>query len=380
MNIFKKDELKLLWPIYISILFGSILFLYPIFYVLYFREIGFSLTQIGFLASAFFIANILFEIPTGVIADLFGRKFSVITGYILAGIAMTLIMFSNNFYIILALFFLRGIFRTLTSGADEAWIVDFLRHKKRKDLIHEYYTKQHSFMSFGMVLSGIIGSFLVGIYGLWLIFPITGITMILSAIITIFQSEYFVVRKTKIKNKIKELINHANKSISYLRNNNPLLLLFYAGILTTIALTFTNELTWYPLLQNLGFKTIWFGYLISASFIIEIILPYFIKPIVKLFGGYKNYLIIVISFQAILILSVLFAKNMVLVIILYSIIMPLYSLWGIASSVLFQHIVKTKIRATIGSVFNMSTSAMSIILIPVIFLYINIKSKNIPKL
>ena len=106
MNIFKKDELKLLWPIYISILFGSILFLYPIFYVLYFREIGFSLTQIGFLASAFFIANILFEIPTGVIADLFGRKFSVITGYILAGIAMTLIMFSNNFYIILALFFL----------------------------------------------------------------------------------------------------------------------------------------------------------------------------------------------------------------------------------------------------------------------------------
>src|SRR3989338_2871340 len=207
MSLLKKDELRLLWPTYLSMLVGSILWLYPIFYVFYFREIGFSLTQIGFLASAYLIANILFEVPTGIIADIFGRKFSVITGDILMGISMILVLFSDNFYVILILFFIRGIFKTLTSGSDEAWIIDYLKFKKRKYLIHEYYAKKHSFMSLGMVLSGILGSLLVGSYGLGIIWPATGLTILLSAIVILFQSEYFI--KAKTKNKIIGIWNHA---------------------------------------------------------------------------------------------------------------------------------------------------------------------------
>lgn len=403
MRIFKKDEIKLLWPTYSSKLVGSILWLYPIFYVLYFREIGFSLTQIGFLASAYLIATVLFEIPTGAIADIFGRKFSVITGEILAGIAMLLVMFSNNFYIILGLFFIRGIFRTLTSGADEAWIVDYLKFKKRKNLIHEYYTKKHSFMSLGMVLSGIIGSLLVSIYGLWIIWPVTGFTMLLSALIISFQSEYFKARKTKIKIQLKTIFSHAHKSAGYLKNNVSLRLLLIAGLIITMAVAFTSEITWYPLLQNLGLKVEWFGYLVSASFVIEIIFPYFMKPIIKALGGYKRYLVIAIGIQALLLLSVLFVKSLIWGAILYSIVMPLY-LYRIASSIMFQHLVPNKIRATLGSISNMINSIISavmfpivgfltdkfgpivtlfisgIILLPAILIYTKIKDRNIPKI
>ena len=100
------------------------------------------------------------------------------------------------YYII---FFIRSVFKTLTSGADEAWIIDYLKFKKKKNLIHEYYVKRHSFMSLGMVLAGIIGSLLVGIYGLWVIWLATEIAMFVSALIMLFQSEYFKIKKSKIK-------------------------------------------------------------------------------------------------------------------------------------------------------------------------------------
>ena len=312
-------------------------------------------------------------------------------------------MFSNNVYIILGLFFIRGIFRTLTSGADEAWIVDYLKFKKRKNLIHEYYTKKHSFMSLGMVLSGIIGSLLVSIYGLWIIWPVTGFTMLLSALIISFQSEYFKARKTKIKIQLKTIFSHAHKSAGYLKNNVSLRLLLIAGLIITMAVAFTSEITWYPLLQNLGLKVEWFGYLVSASFVIEIIFPYFMKPIIKALGGYKRYLVIAIGIQALLLLSVLFVKSLIWGAILYSIVMPLY-LYRIASSIMFQHLVPNKIRATLGSISNMINSIISavmfpivgfltdkfgpivtlfisgIILLPAILIYTKIKDRNIPKI
>jgi len=108
MSFFKKGELRLLWPFYFDALFISMLFLYPIFYVLYFREIGFSLVQIGLFGSAYGLAMLIFEIPTGAIADIWGRKISTILGWFLAGIAMIAVVFTNNFYAILALFFIRG--------------------------------------------------------------------------------------------------------------------------------------------------------------------------------------------------------------------------------------------------------------------------------
>ena len=132
MSFFKKNELRLLWPFYFDALFLSMLFLYPIFYILYFREIGFSLAQIGFLGSAYGLAMFLFEIPTGAIADIWGRKISTILGWFLAGIAMAAVMFTTNFYAILVLFFIRGAVLTLSSGARDAWMVDLLKYKKRK--------------------------------------------------------------------------------------------------------------------------------------------------------------------------------------------------------------------------------------------------------
>jgi len=364
MKFFKKDELKLLWPFYFDALFVTILFIFPAFYIIYFRDIGFSLAQIGFLMSSMYLAGVLFEIPTGAVADIFGRKFSTILGLFLSGLVIISIMFFGNFYLLLFLFFLLGMVGTLVSGADDAWIVDFLHHKKKKNLIHEFYTKRHSFMNMAVLVAGIVGALLVKKFGLGIIWPITGGSMILTSILFLFGEEHFVKKKQSLKKHTKELLCHTKNSISYSLKHKTISLILTASIIIMFMIIFAGEITWYPFLQDLGFQEHWFGYLFSAGFFLGVFIPYFTKPLIKKIGGYKKYLMTVLSLMFLLLFLIGFINSLILVIIIYILFMSMYDFYGPVREIFFQKFVPGKMRATIGSFKNMITALAAIIVYP----------------
>ena len=104
MKLFEKHELKLLWPFYLETFVANLFLIFPIFWIIQFQE-TLPLSQIGLIFSAIAISTFLFEVPTGAIADIFGRKFSVISGLILSGVTLILITFTKDFYFLLVLFF-----------------------------------------------------------------------------------------------------------------------------------------------------------------------------------------------------------------------------------------------------------------------------------
>src|SRR4051812_4706631 len=121
--LFKKDEVKHLWPFYLYLLVnGMSIMIYP-FFVIYFMNLGFSFFQISVITAAQGFAMFLFEIPTGSFADTFSRKHSIIMGFCIVGIAGILIPFTTNFYLIIALWSLGGVGLTFTSGAEEALVI-----------------------------------------------------------------------------------------------------------------------------------------------------------------------------------------------------------------------------------------------------------------
>ncbi|MFH1212214.1 MAG: MFS transporter, partial [Candidatus Woesearchaeota archaeon] len=75
---------------------------------------------------------LLFEIPTGAVADIYGRKFSVLLGTIIEGIALISIFFLHNYYALLFAFAMIGLGSTFGSGASEAWIIDLIKKKKKR--------------------------------------------------------------------------------------------------------------------------------------------------------------------------------------------------------------------------------------------------------
>ena len=66
----------------------------------------------------------LCEVPTGVLADLRGRRLSVVTGLFLIGIGMVMTGVYAHFWTILAAQLVWGCGTTFLSGAQQAWIAD----------------------------------------------------------------------------------------------------------------------------------------------------------------------------------------------------------------------------------------------------------------
>lgn len=80
--------------------------------------------QLVFIHTVFTMTSILFEIPTGLVADVYSRKLSVIIGYILIGLAALLEGGIPVYGWVILAQVLWGIGHTFISGAQDAWIAD----------------------------------------------------------------------------------------------------------------------------------------------------------------------------------------------------------------------------------------------------------------
>ena len=80
--------------------------------------------QLVLMGTAMEGAVFLFEIPTGVVADTYSRRLSLIVGYLGMGATWMLVGLVSAPWLIIALWGLWGLSYTFTSGAEEAWIAD----------------------------------------------------------------------------------------------------------------------------------------------------------------------------------------------------------------------------------------------------------------
>jgi DHA3 family tetracycline resistance protein-like MFS transporter len=87
-------------------------------------ELDLSPLQLVLMGTAMEGAVFLCEIPTGVIADTYSRRLSLIVGYLGMGAAWILVGVFSAPWLIIALWGVWGLSYTFTSGAYQAWITD----------------------------------------------------------------------------------------------------------------------------------------------------------------------------------------------------------------------------------------------------------------
>lgn len=88
------------------------------------QELHLSPLELVLMGTAMEAAVFLFEIPTGVVADTYSRRTSLIIGYIGMGVAWMAVALVSAPAAIIALWAVWGLAYTFTSGAEEAWITD----------------------------------------------------------------------------------------------------------------------------------------------------------------------------------------------------------------------------------------------------------------
>lgn len=131
------------------------------FILLIFRSYGLSFLQIGILYSIREVATNILEIPTGVIADSFGRRRSMVAAF-LSYITSFLIFYFLKDFIFLALAMVMFAFgEAFRSGTHKALIFEYLNIQGISDLKVAYYGLTRSASQFGSALNALIAAALI---------------------------------------------------------------------------------------------------------------------------------------------------------------------------------------------------------------------------
>ncbi|MDH4176340.1 MAG: MFS transporter [Thermoleophilia bacterium] len=92
--------------------------------VYYVSEVGLDPLQLVLIGTVMEVTAFVFEIPTGVVADTYSRRASLIVGWALHGATFVVIGLFPSYEAILVASALSGVAFTFESGAYEAWITD----------------------------------------------------------------------------------------------------------------------------------------------------------------------------------------------------------------------------------------------------------------
>ena len=136
--------------------------LYVHAYALLLLARGLTLVQISLIESIVIGSIFLLEVPTGILADRIGRKWSIFCSTFLLMCAEFIFIFARDFawYVVIAA--LTGAGFAFASGAVEALLYDSLPETDREPAMKRALGRVNSFSQIAFVIAPIIGGLIIG--------------------------------------------------------------------------------------------------------------------------------------------------------------------------------------------------------------------------
>jgi MFS family permease len=131
---------------------------WPIWVIYLQQERGFSLTRITLLDVPFLLLVVVAEVPTGAIADRFGRRTSLMLGSALFAIAVFIFGVSENYGVILLSYTVWGLGLTFQSGADTAILYDSLKACGREADFQKVNSRLWALTSLSVLIAILVGA------------------------------------------------------------------------------------------------------------------------------------------------------------------------------------------------------------------------------
>jgi MFS family permease len=153
---------------------------------LFLLDAGLNNTE-AFSANAFFTAGMLiFEIPTGIVADIWGRKLSYLLGAFTLAITTALYLWlwylQASFWPWAIVSIFLGLGFTFFSGAFEAWLVDALTASGFKDKLEDVFSKAQVIEGIAMFIGSVTGGVVAQLFNLGLPYYLRILTFIVTLI------------------------------------------------------------------------------------------------------------------------------------------------------------------------------------------------------
>ncbi len=131
---------------------------FDIFFLLFLKEVGLTYTSIGILYSIRQIVINLMEVPSGLLADSFGKKRALLFAFGSYIISFVLFYLNQHFLVLSVAMVFYGFGEAFRSGTHKAIILDYLKNKDLLDHKSQYYGSTRSWSQLGSALVALLSA------------------------------------------------------------------------------------------------------------------------------------------------------------------------------------------------------------------------------
>lgn len=304
------------------------------------------LDQFAIIMGVFSLSILLFEVPSGVVADLFGKKNTLLLSRGLFLVEVFMLATLNGFWPFFIAKVISGIGVSLTSGTSSSLLFDTLKKLKRTPEHKYIFGKQYMISQFSQAVVFIVGAFLFTIY-YKLPAYVSLVFLLVGFILTFYLVEPY---PSKVKMTMQTSWIHLKKGFTLFTVNST----FWFLVLFSLPLAFVTEI-------SLPFSSVYFALISIPVALIGVVA--FVGSILMGFGSKWEYKIesylgtkSMILWLAIVCFIAMLLEAFVmpyLGLLFYFIILFISGMRGILINNQAQEQVSQKHRATMISILNL---------------------------
>ncbi|TLS36928.1 MFS transporter [Pseudalkalibacillus caeni] len=342
-------------------LFFAQLFFDRALWVIYLRDKGMTFGEIGILEAVLHLAIVMFEVPTGMIADLYGRKVSLLFGNFCSLAYGTFMLLSGSFSMFTLAFMSMGLVVTFHSGAEQAIAYDTLKQENREKQYTRVVGNMTAIALLSLSLANFLGGFMANIS--WTVVYGSMIFTHLIALIPLFLIKEPPREKTEeLAGRWYHKFNHQFKQGLRIWKMNPSIhvpvaLFVLASAVLTIIIFYGQEY-----FIQLGYTPAAIGIVFTVETLLGVVMA---KIAYRIEARFKFFSILYYGFGLYILFFLLFIFAVDWAVLLSFLILgQLLSLFEPIFSSYIQQLLESNVRSTFFSMISLTQSFIIMIGFP----------------
>ena len=324
---------------------------------LFWQQRGMNVQMVVYCEIIYAATVTILEVPSGILADKFGRKRLLIISGVLSAAEFIVLLSAYNFWTFGADMILAGIGKSFSSGSENALLYDSLLAENRQADYEKFIGRQAAADFMGGLLAALCGSLLANFMGLEINYWFSFFSMAAAFFITLTLKEPQMI--TSPENETVGILKYTKQAVSVFKRQPIVFWYCLSGAVLGACLTYVDEF-WQLILEASKIPVLFFGVFGSILSFVRIpgnLFAYKLKKHFRL----KNILYVIFLFNIAGYFTLIFTGNAWSLIPVIAIVAAMGLSEPLISGYLHSH-TKSRIRATVESVSSLGLRLISVLI------------------
>lgn len=224
-------------------------------WVLYLAYCGLNLAQIGLVEGIYHATSIVFEIPSGAVADLLGRKKSMVFSKICIAVSCIIMLFARSFWFFVLSFVIQALGNNLNSGSEEALVYDSMKYAGQEAQYMHVCGRLNVVIEVSQGIATVVGGILAEFSYFWC-YSACVVIAVLALIPVALMTEAPYASEEGGRKSVKEVVfSHFETCFQILRSDRRILkiIVYYSVVFAAQTLLFFYSQQYY---YELGYNKV----------------------------------------------------------------------------------------------------------------------------